>query len=289
MRSTPLVALVPVLALVACSHSSDSAPETCNGWAELCDQTLLDITTPMTHNSHASIERGYHETATNHLHAIPTQLDDGIRALNVDVYEEEGEMLACHGFCSLGSQPLAEVWLEFTDFLDAHPREVLWLQLQDGAPLASTLDSFVQAGMSERAYVKGETWPTLGEMIDDDKRLLLSGGEGGGEEAPWYHRQDDLSFATNYGYVNASALDCELRSDAVDGALFELVHTFLDPIAWEALSEEGNPGLATRLEECEEEVGRRVNLLTVDWYHHGNVVGVAAEHNGLDPDARETP
>ena len=285
--------LAAVLAIVACSSTpaepTSLGAEPCNGWPELCDRTPLEITTPMTHNSHATLERGYHQTAANHLYAIPTQLEDGIRALNVDVYEDEGEMVACHGYCSLGSQPLSEVWAEITDFLDDHPREVVWLLLQDGAPLDSTLASFDEAGMPERAYVHGESWLTLGEMIDDDTRLILSGGGGGGDEAPWYHRQDALSFATNYGYPSPQQMDCQLRGDPLDGGLFELVHTFLDPIAWEDLSEAGNPDLADRLEQCEAEVGLRANLLTVDWYHHGDVVGVAAEHNGLDPADRRTP
>jgi len=280
-----------VLALVACGSPTTEkpTPDTCNGWTELCDLTPLEITTPMTHNSHASLERGYHETAANHVAPIPTQLEDGIRALNVDVYEEEGQMLACHGYCTLGSQPLDEVWAEIVDFLDAHPREVVWLQLQDGAPLSSILAAFEDAGMHDRAWVHDGEWATLGEMVADDTRLILSGGEGGGDEAPWYHPDATLSYATNYGYPNVDSMDCALRYPVAEGALFELVHTFLGPIAWQDLSEEGNPSLASRLEECEAEVGRQVNLLTVDWYQHGDVVGVAAERNGLDPAARQTP
>ncbi|MCO4747910.1 MAG: hypothetical protein KC912_24170 [Proteobacteria bacterium] len=275
------------LFLAACT-ATEPMPETCNGWEALCERTLLEVTLPKTHNSHASLERDYQEAAANHVFPIPRQLEDGIRALNVDVYEEDDEMLACHGYCDLGSQPLSEVWDEITDFLDAHPREVIWLNLQDGAPLPSVLAAFEAAGMHERAYVHDGTWPTLGAMIEADTRLIIA-GSGGGDEAPWYHNVRDLAFATNYGYESVDAMDCELRFAAFDGGLFELVHTFLDPIAWEHLSEEGNPALEQRAEDCQAELGFRPNLLSVDWHHHGDVVGVAARFNEVDPDTRQSP
>jgi hypothetical protein len=204
------------------------------------------------------------------------------------VYEVDSQMLACHGYCEFGSQPLHEVWAEITDFLEAHPREVVLLLLQDGAPLESTVASFRSAGMDALTYEHGETWATLGEMIEADTRLVLA-GRGGAADAPWYHRSGDLLFATNYGYPSVDDMDCDLRQSAFEGGLFELVHTFLDPIAWEALSEEGNAGLADRVIECEADVGVKANLLTVDWYHHGDVVAVAAQNNGLDPSMRRNP
>jgi hypothetical protein len=275
------------LFLMACGANAP-LPETCNGWEALCDRALPELTLPKTHNSHASLERGYQEASANHVLPIPTQLEDGIRAMNVDVYEVDGEMLACHGYCELGSQPLSEVWAEITDFHDTHPREVLWLNLQDEAPLASVLASFEAAGMNEHAYAHNGTWPTLGELIEADTRLILAGA-GGGEQAPWYNTASALTFATNYGYKNVDEMDCALRSSGFDGGLFELVHTVLDPIAWEALSEEGNESLEQRAGDCESELEIRPNFLTVDWHHHGDVVGVAARFNDVDPQTRQSP
>lgn len=276
-----------LLILAACGEPEPTPmADTCNGWEALCDRSFLELAVPATHNSHASYERDYLEAAANHVYAIPTQLDDGIRALNVDIYEVDGEMVACHGYCDFGSQPLDEVYAEFTDFLEAHPREVLWLQLQDGAPLESTIQAFVDAGMDQQAWQLDGRWPTLGEMIAADRRLLLV-GRGGGELAPWYHASSAVSFGTDYGYPSWQEMDCDANPDP--DKLFSLAHTFLDPIAWEALSEEGNPHLMERVRDCEAQHGRVPNLLGVDWYHHGDVVGVAAELNGVDIAERQTP
>lgn len=261
-------------------------PETCNGWEALCDRTWLELATPATHNSHASLDRGYLEPAANHVQAIPDQLAAGFRAVNIDTYEVDGAMVACHGYCEFGQQPLEEVYAEITDFLEVHPREVVWIALQDGAPLPSTLQALTDAGLEAQAWVFDGTWPTLGAMIEADRRVLLT-GRGGGDGAPWYAAHRDLTRGTAYGYASLEAMDCD--ADLEPDKIFELSHTFLNPLAWESLSAEGNPRLPERVEACEAQHGRFPNLLVVDWFHHGDTVGVAAALNGVDPAQRQTP
>jgi hypothetical protein len=66
------------------SSTSRSAPA-CNGSASLCDEPLNEVVFPGTHNSYAaSTEPGWH--FANQRYGIPRQLDDGIRALLLDVH-----------------------------------------------------------------------------------------------------------------------------------------------------------------------------------------------------------
>ena len=93
----------------------------CNGLEELCDRNLHEVSFLRTHNAHASEEREYSPFAMNHFFAIPTQLEDGVRSLNLDLYDYNGELLFCHGFCDLGSQPAEELIQEIVDFLSDNP------------------------------------------------------------------------------------------------------------------------------------------------------------------------
>ena len=88
------MALVIVgLAAQGCSSSTtgpvhraaSSPPPSCNGAAALCEHQLNDVVFPATHNSYAaSDEPGWH--FANQRYGIGRQLDDGIRALLVDVH-----------------------------------------------------------------------------------------------------------------------------------------------------------------------------------------------------------
>ncbi len=76
---------------VACGGSAGTrttaspAPKVCNGSAALCARRLDEAIFPGTHNSYAaSDEPGWH--FANQRFAIGRQLDDGIRALLIDVH-----------------------------------------------------------------------------------------------------------------------------------------------------------------------------------------------------------
>ena len=149
----------------------DSPPMLCNGLEELCDKPLNEVAFLRTHNAHASEERGYTSFSMNHFFAIPTQLDDGVRSLNMDLYDVEGELLFCHGFCELGAQPAEELVTEIEDFLNTNPHEVLLLDLQDEtsgrAPeVFSALEPFLTKLDSQNA------WPTL-RMISADQGFFF--------------------------------------------------------------------------------------------------------------------
>ena len=86
-----LVALV-VIGLVALAFvnrpggdAGTAAGLSCNGAASLCERPLNDVVFPGTHNSYAAAdEPGWH--FANQRYGIARQLDDGIRALLIDVH-----------------------------------------------------------------------------------------------------------------------------------------------------------------------------------------------------------
>jgi hypothetical protein len=66
-------------------HSGAAAPSSCNGAAALCGRRLNEVVFAGTHNSFAaSEERGWYFASQRY--GIPRQLDDGIRALLIDIH-----------------------------------------------------------------------------------------------------------------------------------------------------------------------------------------------------------
>lgn len=66
-------------------HTAKAAVSSCNGAASLCDRRLNEVIFPGTHNSYAaSTEPGWY--FANQRYDVARQLDDGIRALLIDVH-----------------------------------------------------------------------------------------------------------------------------------------------------------------------------------------------------------
>lgn len=81
---TALLAVLAVLLAGGCATAGSSAPA-CEGLRVLCSRRLDQVFFAGTHNSYAaSAEPGWH--FANQTYPIPRQLDDGIRALLIDVH-----------------------------------------------------------------------------------------------------------------------------------------------------------------------------------------------------------
>jgi hypothetical protein len=76
--------LVLLVVLVGCSDRNEKVT-TCDGAAALCDRRLDEVVFPATHNSYAaSDEPGWRFASQRH--GIGRQLDDGVRALLIDIH-----------------------------------------------------------------------------------------------------------------------------------------------------------------------------------------------------------
>ncbi|MCO4769377.1 MAG: phosphatidylinositol-specific phospholipase C domain-containing protein [Deltaproteobacteria bacterium] len=252
------------------------APRACNGDAALCGLPVDEVAFLRTHNSHASEERGYSQLSWNHYNAMPTQLTDGVRAVNMDVYLYEGQMVVCHGYCTLGLQRLDLILAELTDFLAANPDEVVLLSLQNEAPWADTLASLEAAGVGALGYshTPGAPWPTLEEMLDGGTPLLISAGGTPAGAPDWLHRDGDLSWGDHWGAETPDDLDCEAENAPFDGGLYFFNNVLTAPIASPDLANQVNhdPDLSERLQACGAENGQIPNIISVDFYSLGDTL-----------------
>lgn len=270
-----------ILALLIACQPKESAPRACNGAEALCDRPFDQVSLPGTHNSMSNADDGW--SIPNQQHDIPTQLQDGVRGLMIDTYDEDGELLTCHGDCDLGSAPLVEVLGEIQGFLAENPNEVLAIIFQDGITPEQTAAAFADSGLDASVYAwDGGDWPTLGAMIDADTRLVV-GAESAGPPPDWYHHAWDLWWDTPYDFSSVEEFSCELNRGALDNPLF-LVNHWLGPISTSANGAEANAAevLGARVAQCAEERGHLPNLVAVDHYDQGDLFAVVDALNGLD-------
>ena len=120
MRHLPvrhLALTVLPLVFAACGES----PQKCNGAADLCARPYDEVAYATTHNAYNADDEGY--AFPNQTHGITRQLRDGVRALMLDIYDQEGDVLLYHGFYSeiLGFGRLADALAEIARFLSANP------------------------------------------------------------------------------------------------------------------------------------------------------------------------
>jgi len=168
-----IASLLVLIALLPSACSSESSTSACNGHEELCARRFDEVAFPMTHNAMSNAEAGW--SIPNQRFGIMRQLDDGIRGLMLDTYDENGELLLCHVLCGLGKQPLVDGLGETKAFLDANPGEVVSIIFENYITHAQTAGAFDESGLIDFVYAHevDAPWPTLGELIDADTRLVV--------------------------------------------------------------------------------------------------------------------
>ncbi|MCU0262369.1 MAG: hypothetical protein MUF09_01665 [Candidatus Nanopelagicales bacterium] len=192
----------------------------------------------------------------------------------------------CHTVCEIGSEPMAPVMQRLDAWMDANPREVVVLFIQDTVTPADTDAVLREAGLADKAYVHpgNAQWPTLQEMIDSNKRLVvLMENQGGGEQFPYLHQGFDLVQDTEYTFKSAADFDCSLKRGQPDSPLLSVNHWLASFTTLISSAEEVNAYdvLKPRIDECEIERGRVPSMIAVNWYDRGDLFRVVNELNGV--------
>ncbi len=329
-------------------------PPACNGYPQLCDKRIDEVTFPATHNSMAAAqEPGWF--LPNQRFGIHRQLDDGIRGLLIDthygarrgggrgfaavitdlqreqktrreVVAEIGEEAVakaeslvgklafgssppagskpylCHVLCELGATRLDVALARIDVWMQRHPDEFLVIFIEDVVSPRETAAAFRKSGLLRYAYVPTDdpVQPTLGELIAADRRLLvMAENDAGGGRYPWYQPGFDLVQETPYTFDGVAAIEsqasCRPNRGSRSNPLFQL-NSWIETVP-------RDPDLAARIDSrrallgrarlCARIRGLKPNLLNVDFYDRGDVIGVAKKLNGIpaaeQPQVRTQP
>lgn len=197
-------------------------------------------------------------------------------------------MYMCHGLCELGWTPFQESMTKVKAWLDAHPDEVLTIDIEDHAPIDQIGQALVASGLSAYAATppaQGQAWPTLREMITSGKRLyvVLEKGDGG-TAYPWmanaYARLIQETPFTNSSVADLAT--CKPNRGRPDAPLFLMNHWLSGFGSLVTSAEKANAQdvLGPRAQLCLKE-RQLPNFVAVNYAGIGSLQDVVKQLNGL--------
>ncbi|WP_406119244.1 hypothetical protein [Streptomyces sp. NBC_00989] len=278
-----------------------AASRTCEGSAELCDRSYDEVAYLTSHNAMSTTVDRFIGPLQDP--GISAQLDDGVRALQIDTYRwerpdeiarrlaesdftpEQRKFIAaavdrfnpprdglwlCHSVCRAGAIALVPALREIGDWMRAHPTEVVTLIVQDAISGEDTERAFAQAGLTDLVHTPdpdpAKPWPTLGTMIDSGRRLVVFAELADGP-ASWYRNFYDYGMETPFAFRTPDAMSCVPHRGGSDKRLFLLNHfiTIDGGSRLDAGKVNARRYVLDRVHRCERERGRPVNFVAVDY------------------------
>lgn len=165
------------LSLLIMGQSGSVSAGGCNGNAALCSRSYSNVSLVGTHNS-AFV--GILPTE-NQVQSVADQLGSGVRFLQAQTHQLDGQLYMCHTTCAeLNAGLLTDYLNTIKTWMDANPNEVLTLLLTNGDRVDVSMfgNAMSSVGLDQYAYTLPKQlamneWPTLQEMIDEGDRLVM--------------------------------------------------------------------------------------------------------------------
>ncbi|MEI6766159.1 MAG: phosphatidylinositol-specific phospholipase C domain-containing protein [Bacteroidota bacterium] len=260
----------------------------CNGYPSLCGKRYNEVSYLTTHNAYNAAENNFQ--LPNQNFGITRQLNDGVRALMIDVHNLLGTAVVYHSVPILGTATFASVLNEIKTFLDNNPDEVVTIILESYVTSSTIETSLTDAGLMPYAFAKDTSavWPTLQEMIDSGKRLVLfSDVNDGTAGQDWYLYVWDYAVETPFSITDINQFDCSFNRGDSTNDLFILNHFISDAVTGtgstsQAAVANANPFLINRAQQCMQSTGKLPNFVTVDFYELGNTLDAVNTLNGVN-------
>ena len=202
----------------------------------------------------------------------------------------------CHVYCELGATPARAAFAEIRDFLRVNRNEVVILVLEDHVSAKDAVKVIERSGLATRAYVwtTGHAAPTLRSLIDTGKNVIILVENHGGEvpSAPWYMpAYGGLLQDTEFQFDSLASLrasdSCKLLRGRPEAPLF-LINEWVDTGTPDPVlaADVNGEVLADRVKACARARHHLPNIVAVDFYTRGDLIGLVDELNGYDPSAQ---
>ncbi|MEU2825710.1 PI-PLC domain-containing protein [Streptomyces bacillaris] len=292
-----------------------SAPRRCQGSTELCDLRYDEVAHLTAHNAMSTTADRFIGPLQDP--DITTQLDTGVRALQLDTYHWESPqdiaarlddpeftpeqrrlisaaidranppregLWLCHSVCRAGAIELVPTLEDIGAWLRANPTEIVTLIIQDDISAEETEEAFHEAGLDELLHAPSEDpdepWPTLKEMIGSDRRLVVFAEKADGP-APWYRNFYRYGMETPFAFRSPDEMSCAPHRGGTGKRLFLLNHFVTDGggSRLDAGRINARDWLLDRARSCEAERGGPVNFVAVDYTTVGDALGAVEELN----------
>lgn len=206
-----------------------------------------------------------------------------IRERLVGVDERKRNLYFCHAFCELGAYPVGPTLEEIRDFLIENPDEVVIMIVEDYVTPSDLAAAFDRAKLTPLVYhgPAGPPWPTLGELTARGERLVMF-IESGRPGVSWLHPAFESFQETPYSFHSVAEMSCAPNRGGTSGSLFLLnnwIETTPAPRPSNAAIVNAHDALLRRARACQAQRHHLPNIIAVDFYGTGDVIGVARELN----------
>ena len=261
----------------------------CNGYIDLCSKAYNEVAYLTSHNAYSNSEDSYYFPNQNL--NIPHQLDLGVRALMLDIYEHEGDLMLYHSVSELGFTYLVDVLLQIKYFLINNPNEILTLILEDYSTTTALNNTIDNVGLNSYLYSHSEYspfWPSLQEMIDSNQRLIIFTDNDDLNAPETLHFIWNFAVETHFDVTNIEDFDCAFNRGNEQNDLFIFNHFISNYNLYLTNSElylneieqvNGSIFLTQRLSECISETGKFPNFIAIDFIDLGQPMQVVNEIN----------
>ncbi|GAA6004902.1 hypothetical protein JCM11491_002273 [Sporobolomyces phaffii] len=300
-------ALALVALLVPSFVAAQTSSTACNGHAEFCDRKYSNVSIIGAHNSYG-VSAG--SIAANQNYTVETQLNNGIRMLQVQGHMNNNELHLCHTSCFLLDAGTFTSYLTTVKkWLDSNPNEVITLLLvnSDGIAPSVWAQSYTDSGLSSYVYtppsvpVAYDSWPTLQSLISANTRVVsFLAQQADVSSVPYLLDEFTNVWETPYDETDES-FPCTVDrvTGSAEGKMYLMNH-FLDvnttllgqtvPVPATARLLETHaasgpaPALSAQADQCRQNHGYYPTFTLVDYYDVGNgsVFEVAAQMNGVE-------
>ncbi|KAM0788845.1 hypothetical protein ACM66B_002930 [Microbotryomycetes sp. NB124-2] len=297
--------------LTALAFGGAVAQSQCNGYSEFCSRQYSKVSVIGAHNSYA-VSPG--NIAANQNYTVTTQLDNGVRMLQVQGHMNDGELHLCHTSCLLlDAGKFSDYLSQVKSWLDDNKNEVVTILMvnNDGIDASVWQQAYSDSGLNSYAYqptsvpVAYDSWPTLQELIDSGKRVVSFLAQGADmSTAPYLLDEFTHIWETPFSQTDPS-FPCTVDRVTGDyqGKMYLINHnlnvnkTLLgQTIPVPAVNElnqtnaaTGTGSLGAQADACESDWGYKPTFTLVDYYDvgDGSVFEYAATVNGVSYNAVE--
>ncbi|KAI0881679.1 PLC-like phosphodiesterase [Annulohypoxylon maeteangense] len=280
------------LALVAGSLAAN-----CNGHAELCNRRYSNITFAGAHNS-PFVGIG---PSDNQFTSPTDQLKQGIRFLQAQTQEKDGEPEMCHTSCILEDAGTLQSYLsEIKSWVDANPNEVITLLITnpDAIDINKYGDAFKSTGLATYVFTPDgqlglNDWPTLAEMISSGTRVVVFMDYNmDTSKVPYILDEFGYWFETPFSPTKDNFIQCNIDRPAgakADGRMFlanhnlniEILPDILIPDPLQAAKTNSIASITSQTNICVKNYGRNPNVVLLDFVSRGDTIKVQNQLNGL--------
>ncbi len=244
------------------------------------DPRLDQVTFLTAHNAFVNTDEGFWGRFPNQSYYLRSQLDQGIRGLQLDAYASGGTVKMCHGSCWWRERTLTAGMQDVVNFLRANRDAVVTVFLEDYTSpdqLRTALGGV--NGLADLVFypdrygVRERGWPRVSELVSSNRRLLIFSQRPGREGFGVMYDRDWT--AENYWSLGSGGnVDCYSRWGEVplskEEPGFRRLHVmnhYRDIPTESAASSDNGSKLRNRVERlCGPAARRKPNYVAVDFF-----------------------